>query len=518
MFSIKNIPLADYGYYINLDSSEDRKESMESLIKSFNITDLSRFSALTDPLRQSSCTKSHIEVYKDALSKNYDSICVMEDDIDISEYCRYCGNFSIELSEYISILKEKKEEINWDLIALGINPNKKLIPINPYFAINSGSTGSWAYIIKRKAFEYIVNNFNYYKDYLAIDNIIPLMNQKGFRSLCTIPMIINHKDGFLSDMAPHVGRTFYSGWIDGSWYGNLYETYNLINSEDTKNMQNKIMKNSIVERKLTIIIAGHFCDNFLFYLRYLFKSLNSQLLNCRFLVVYDQANGTYEDKMKIHYYFKDFRDVNVQVYYSDYGLISSINTVLPLIETDYFLFLEHDWIFLNKDSINFKNLIESFDKYPFIHSVWFNKDDNQLKGFEIGADSTGTETPYGPEERVPDTNLTTTIRWSNNPAIHRTSKYKELFNKYVTNPYINSIHQGSNNVEEALIDNYRKELTTDIWINVRDRWGTYLYGKIGDGPFVGHLDASKRYQTSNRQMSEDNADAYVKNNPLTEYE
>jgi hypothetical protein len=330
-----------------------------------------------------------------------------------------------------------------------------------------------------------------------------------------MPMVIHHKDGFLSDMAPHVGRTFYSGWIDGSWYGNLYEPYNLVNSDNIEDLSNKLLLNSSIERKLTIVIAGHFCENFLFYLKYLFKSLNSKLLNCRFIVVYDQANATYEDKLQLQYYFKDFRDVNVEICYSNYGLISSISTALPLIKTEYFLFLEHDWIFLDPNSIDFNNLINAFDSYNFIHSVWFNKDDNQLKGFEIGADVTGRETPYGPEDRVNGINLTTTIRWSNNPAVHRTAKYKELFYKYVANQHMDSVHQGSNNVEEALIDNYRKEVLSHHWEEIRDSWGTFLYGKIGEGPFVGHLDASKRYQVGiNRTMAEDNADLYIKNNPL----
>jgi GR25 family glycosyltransferase involved in LPS biosynthesis len=517
MFSIDNIILADHGYYINVDSSIDRRHSIEQLIQKYDIKNISRFSALTDPLRQSACTKSHIGIFKDALNKEYESICIFEDDIDILNNCTYINNISVNFTSYLSSLKQEIDHIEWDLIALGINPNKKLIPISPKLAINSGSTGSWAYIINKKAYKYIIDNFNYYKDYLAIDNIIPLLNTKGFRSYCTIPMIIKHKDGFQSDIAPHVGKTFYSGWIEGSWLGNLYEPYHLYSANNLTDMENKIMSNSLVERKLTIVIAGHFCENFLFYLRYLFKSLNNRLLNCKFIVVYDQANSTYENNLKLQYYFKDFRDVNVDIYYSDHGLISSINKILPLINTEYFLFLEHDWIFLNKESIDFENLINAFDNYSFIQSVWFNKDDNQLKGFEIGGDVNGNETPYGPESRVENIDLTTTIRWSNNPAIHRTSTYKKLFETYVINPYIDSIHQGSNNVEESLIKNYREELSKDTWLNVRDKWGTFLYGKIGDGPFIGHLDASKRYQSgSHRTMSEDNADEYIKNNPLLE--
>jgi hypothetical protein len=66
-----------------------------------------------------------------------------------------------------------------------------------------------------------------------------------------------------------------------------------------------------------------------------------------------------------------------------------------------------------------------------------------------------------------------------------------------------------------MIKYYRDEIKKNNWFDVIDKWGTYLYGGVGDGPFVGHTDASKRYQTINRTMAEDNGDDFINKNELT---
>ena len=65
-----------------------------------------------------------------------------------------------------------------------------------------------------------------------------------------------------------------------------------------------------------------------------------------------------------------------------------------------------------------------------------------------------------------------------------------------------------------MIGQYRDLISKTKWEDIRDDWGTYLYGKVGSGPYIGHTDGSRIYQTSIRTMAEDNADEYVKNNPL----
>lgn len=519
MFSILSKSLADSGFYINLDSSTERDLFVKKQINDFEISGLQRFPALSDDLRQYSCTKSHRAVFEYALSNGLKSIFVAEDDFEIYANCRYYNNFSLNINDFLnqyelSILND----INYDVLMFGCNPKKQIIPYSKAFGFNISSTGAWAYIIREKAMRYILENYNYYKDYQAIDDILPSLNGKGFTTLVTIPMLIGHRNGIVSTLQPHIGETNYSGWIEGNWHKNLYEKIYQYNSiQNIKDIQNVLISDFKLEKKLTIVITGHCVENWLYYLRYLFKSMPEYLYNCRFIISYDSCSLT--DMFHIHRYFRDIKtDIYPDISFVNHGLISSFKNILSRINTDYFLFLEHDWVFLDKNSIDYRKLLDVFDRYNFVNAVWFSKDDNNIRGFEICEDNNGSMTPFSYESRVSEIPLITTCRWSNNPAIFRTSKMIEWFNKHINNQYIDSIHQGASNIEEAMIPKYRSEIQNFGWNNIKDNWGTYLYGNIGDGPFVAHTDASRRYQGSSKSQPEINAENYILNNPLNSYD
>lgn len=200
--------------------------------------------------------------------------------------------------------------------------------------------------------------------------------------------------------------------------------------------------------------------------------------------------------------------------YSFGGLISSVQNILEKVTTPYYIFLEHDWVFLKKDNINFEGLVDSFNKHDFINAVWFSKDDNRMRGFDIAVDSEGVTTPFEKEERVSEIDLVTTCRWSNNPVMFRTSKMIEWFDKVVKNDFIGVIHQAQQNIEENMIAYYRKVISENKWNDIKDEWGTFLYGNIDEGPYVGHTDASKRYQGGSKSAPEYNGEEYIKNNPI----
>ena len=82
----------------------------------------------------------------------------------------------------------------------------------------------------------------------------------------------------------------------------------------------------------------------------------------------------------------------------------------------------------------------------------------------------------------------------------------------------NNVGHGQHDVEEVMIPAYRDVISKSNWIDIRDNWGTYLYGNIGEGPYVGHTDASRRYLTSARSQPEENGDEFIKNNPLPEHD
>jgi GR25 family glycosyltransferase involved in LPS biosynthesis len=504
-FKINELRFADRGFFINLNTSTDRLRLVKEQILKYKIEGLDRFEALTDEWRQFSCTKSHLKVFENSLNDGYEIIFIAEDDFLIEDYCYYPKGGNQKVFDVLSKVHDDLSNVEWDVLLFGCNPKSPLIPITNNLAIVNKSTGAWAYLIKKRAFKYLLENSNYRRDLIAVDDWLPILNDRGFTTITTIPLTINHGVGLISTLQPS-GPVNYDGWIKGSYHKFLYDIY------DKDNLVKKKL-----ETELTIVIAGHFVDNFIFYLNYLFHSLPDELKKCKILINYDESGDgdIGMNKFSLESFFKDVRHgMNTTISYSNGGLISSIDNTLYKIKTPYFLFLEHDWVFLNKDGVNFDKLIECFNNNNFVHSVWLSKDDNILRGFEITEDIDGAITPFELESRVSEINLTTTCRWSNNPAVFRASKFKEWFETIIKNEHVGKVNQGPHNVEETMIPHYREQIKKFGWNNIRDNWGTYLYGNIGEGPYVGHTDASKRYQGHNKSAPEINGENYIKNNPL----
>lgn len=506
MFSILGKKIAEKGYYINLSTSLDRRQRVESQIEKYKIVGLDRFEALTDPFIQYSCTKSHLSIFEKCLEDDVETIMIFEDDFQIYDECRF-NNIRLNFEETLNNVLSDMEEHEWDVVVFGCNPRTFLIPISNNLAINSQSTGAWAYVIKKRAYKFLLENLHYKKDLIAIDDYLPLLNKNGFTSLSTIPILVHHGINLESTLQPR-GLVNYDAMIDGNYYNYLYR---FVDNPDS------VYKNYQVEREITVVITGHFVDNFMYYLRYLLMTIPTEIEKCRFLIIYDTAHDSvkYENIRELIDYFKNRnKPINYDLRFSKGGLVDSVKLMMRLLKTKYFIFLEHDWIFLHNDRIDFKKLIECMNEYDFVNAVWFNKDDNILRGFEICGDKNGKITPYEREERINGFDLTKTIRWSNNPVIFRTSKYQEWFDKYIDNDTIGVNHQGQYNVEDNMINEYRRIISESDWDEIKDDWGTFLYGNVGEGILVGHTDGSRRYQGSIKTMAEDNANEFVKENPL----
>jgi GR25 family glycosyltransferase involved in LPS biosynthesis len=220
--------IADKGFFINLGKSSDRLSNVNSQIDKYKIENLHRFEALNDELIQSSATKSHRGVFELAKSENLDVIFVAEDDFQINDDCDY---FHIYKKKFITVLNDvvrDLDNIEWDVILLGCNPKTSTFPVTSNLATVCKSTGAWAYLIKKRAYEYVLENFNYRRDYLAIDDILPMLNFRGFKTLTTIPMMVSHATGYVSTLQPR-GPVNYTQWIQGNYELNLYSKYSTLN-------------------------------------------------------------------------------------------------------------------------------------------------------------------------------------------------------------------------------------------------------------------------------------------------
>ena len=221
-FSILGYELADIGYYINLEESIDRKQNIELQEKKYVIKNLNRVEADKDEVRESSATKSHKKVFNLAKQNKYEVIAVFEDDFQIYDNVFiYDKTINKSISNYLKELSEHINNIDWDIILLGYNAKKYSIPQSKHLSINYKSTGAWGYLIKRRAYEYILDNFNYNSDRLAIDDIIPHMNYLGFKSLTTNVQVIHHAVGFVSTLDPK-GPVNYDIWIEGNYHESIW--------------------------------------------------------------------------------------------------------------------------------------------------------------------------------------------------------------------------------------------------------------------------------------------------------
>jgi GR25 family glycosyltransferase involved in LPS biosynthesis len=221
-FSILGHKLADAGFYINLEESADRRENVQKQIEKYKITNLNLVRAERDPWHQSSATKSHRKVFEIAKEQNLDVIAVFEDDFQIYDDV-YIGekNINKDLSSFLEEFSPHIENEDWDIMCLGFNGKKFTLPATKYFSVNYKSTGGWGYLIKKRAYEHILNNFDYGRDMLAIDDIIPHMNYCGFKSMTANVQIVHHATGFISTLAPQ-GPVNYDSWIQGNYYNSTW--------------------------------------------------------------------------------------------------------------------------------------------------------------------------------------------------------------------------------------------------------------------------------------------------------
>jgi GR25 family glycosyltransferase involved in LPS biosynthesis len=220
MFSILGFDLADVGYFINLKESTDRLNHVNNLISKYEIKNFNRFDAQKDELVVYSCTKSHLKIFEKCLNENIEIVFIAEDDFDIEDIC-YNPHKKVSFQESLKKIYNDLKNVEWDVVMFGCNPKEDLTNVTENLVKVTNSTGSWCYLIKKRAYEYILKNSNYKRDYIAIDDYLPLLNTKGFITLTTIPMLVNHGVGFISTMQPN-GPVDYNVWIRGNYDKHYY--------------------------------------------------------------------------------------------------------------------------------------------------------------------------------------------------------------------------------------------------------------------------------------------------------
>jgi hypothetical protein len=168
-------------------------------------------------------------------------------------------------------------------------------------------------------------------------------------------------------------------------------------------------------------------------------------------------------------YLENIRSIsNIIVNYgNNLGIAGNLILLNRMVKTDFVLILEHDWIFNKK--LDFNMIMDVMNKYEFINYIRFNKRNNiEFEPFD-------SKLVY--EDRVKEIDLLKTWSYSGNPHIIK----KKFFKEFVIPIIINSSWK---NHPTKGVEN---PLTEIIKTDTKKDYGTYLYGKLNDGPIVTHI-------------------------------
>lgn len=146
-----NKRVTQYTYYINLEHRKDRKEETITELKNFGIDNPIRFNAIKDEKNgHVGCSKSHLAIIKEARSKNYPYVMVVEDDIEFMNP----DETNRKLNNIIN------SDLKWDVILLSCGHHSDLNKkINKDSVDVDGCTTCTGYIVKREYYDTLINHW-----------------------------------------------------------------------------------------------------------------------------------------------------------------------------------------------------------------------------------------------------------------------------------------------------------------------------------------------------------------------
>ena len=124
-----------------------------------------RFNALTGANGHIGCSKSHIQILKEAATQNYEYVCILEDDV----------SFLNPQETKDKLNKIMKKNINWDVIILGGNNNKPYQKINEdCIKVNNCQTTT-GYIVKQSYYDTLIDHWTN-----GLNNLIKTRNSPKY--------------------------------------------------------------------------------------------------------------------------------------------------------------------------------------------------------------------------------------------------------------------------------------------------------------------------------------------------
>lgn len=160
--------------------------------------------------------------------------------------------------------------------------------------------------------------------------------------------------------------------------------------------------------------------------------------------------------------------------YGSRGLGFATREMISMVDTDYYIFLEHDWEFVKP--IDIDALVAMMDQHHEVNYIRFNKRTNAIAGYDKILEPSV----------IGGINLLRNDVWSANPHIGRTGTFK---GKWIN--YLPSISKRGPEMEQFIHHAYIEDIESGGFQNASKEWGIFVYGKPGDKRVVKHLDGDK---------------------------
>jgi len=161
-------------YCINLNERPDRWQRVQEEIKKMDFN-VERFQAIIETTGFMGCKRSHLEVLK--LCWSYKCFMILEDDVFFMPGAKENLKKAILQLPY-----------NWDMLYLGVNPQKRLKKFseNLYIAKNSWTTHAMIFNNQHNIVDYIIENAGRER---KIDVLYANLIQEKFKCFVTFPLV-----------------------------------------------------------------------------------------------------------------------------------------------------------------------------------------------------------------------------------------------------------------------------------------------------------------------------------------
>ena len=140
---IKNI------FYINLEHRTDRKEHIESQLKSVGLTQFERFNAVKLANGRIGCSMSHLRCLQTAKDRNYEHLLICEDDTTFL-------NPALFINQINTLLKKNHK---WDVLLLSGNNIPPYHPIDETCIRVSHCQTTTCYLVNGHYIDTLIHNY-----------------------------------------------------------------------------------------------------------------------------------------------------------------------------------------------------------------------------------------------------------------------------------------------------------------------------------------------------------------------